>query len=51
MIEKIETLESFMNNEPSQIIIDGLTSINLCVTIASTGTEEIIKAFENGRRK
>ena len=50
MIERIEFLESMMNNEPSQIIIDGLTCIHLCLDLAITGNEDLIKAIENGNR-
>jgi hypothetical protein len=51
MIEKIETIESFMDTLPCQLLIDGLRSIDLCITISKTGNEELIKAFNNGRRK
>ena len=49
MIEKIELLESLMNNKPSQVIIDGLMCIHLCLDVAVTGNDDLIKAIENGR--
>lgn len=49
MIEKIEFLESMMDNKPSQIILDGLACIHLCLNITSTGEIDLINALENGR--
>jgi hypothetical protein len=49
MIEQIEHLESMMNNKPSQVIIDGLMCIHMCLDIAVTGNDDLIKAIENGR--
>ena len=49
MIEKIELLESLMNNKPSQVIIDGLTCIHMSLDVAVTGNDDLIKALENGR--
>lgn len=50
MIEQIEFLESQMYSKPSQLIIDGLTCIHLCLDITKTGNEDLIKALENGRK-
>ena len=49
MIDKIEFLESLMDNQPSQIIIDGLACIHLCINIAATGNNDLIELLENGR--
>lgn len=49
MLEKIEYLESQMNKEPTQSVIDGLACIHLCMDISITGQQDIIKALENGR--
>jgi hypothetical protein len=49
MIEQIENLELLMNNEPSQIVLDGLLCIQMCMDVAMTGNEDLIKALENGR--
>jgi len=49
MIDKIEHLESLMNNEPSQLIIDGIACIHLTLNIAASGNNDLIKAIENGR--
>ena len=51
MIEQIETLEKLMDSKPSQIILDGLDSINLCINISYTGNIDLIKELDNGRRK
>ncbi len=48
MIDKIEMWESMMNNEPSQVIIDGLLCIHLCINIAATGNMDLIKELQNG---
>jgi len=48
MITNIENLESMMNNEPSQIIIDGLACIHMCINIAATGNMDLIKDLQNG---
>ena len=48
MIDKIEFLESQMNNQPSQIIIDGMACIHMCIEIAATGNEDLINLI-NGR--
>lgn len=48
MINKIEELESLMNNEPSNIIIDGLACIHLTIDIAATGNNDLINLI-NGR--
>jgi len=48
MIDKIEYLESLMNDKPSQIIIDGMACIHMCIEIATTGNEDLINAI-NGR--
>lgn len=48
MIDKIENLESQMNNEPSQIILDGLACIHLCINIAATGNIDLINKLQNG---
>jgi hypothetical protein len=48
MIDKIEYLESQMNNQPSQIIIDGMACIHMCIEIAATGNEDLINLI-NGR--
>jgi hypothetical protein len=49
MIDKIEFLESQMNNEPSLIIINGLACIHMCIDIAATGNEDLINVI-NGRK-
>jgi len=49
MIDKIEHLESLMNTEPSQLIIDGIACIHLTLNIAASGNNDLIKAIENGR--
>ena len=49
MIEKIEHLESLMNDKPSQIILDGLACIHLAINIAATGNTDLINALQNGR--
>jgi hypothetical protein len=49
MIDKIEHLESLMNNEPSQLIIDGIACIHLTLNIAASGNNDLIKAIQNGR--
>lgn len=48
MIDKIEYLESQMNNQASQIIIDGMACIHMCIEIAATGNEDLINLI-NGR--
>jgi hypothetical protein len=48
MIDKIEFLESQMNNQPSQIILDGMACIHMCIEIAATGNEDLINVI-NGR--
>ena len=48
MIDKIEYLESLMNDKPSQLIIDGLVCIHLALDIAATGNNDLINAIENG---
>jgi hypothetical protein len=48
MIDKIEFLESQMNNQPSQIILDGMACIHMCIEIAATGNEDLINLI-NGR--
>ena len=48
MIEKIEMWESMMNNEPSQIILDGLLCIQLCINVAASGNKDLIKDLQNG---
>lgn len=48
MIDKIEFLESIMNNQPSQIILDGMSCIHMCIEIAATGNEDLINVI-NGR--
>jgi len=48
MIDKIEYLESQMNNQPSQIILDGMACIHMCIEIAATGNEDLINII-NGR--
>ena len=48
MIDNIENLESIMCNEPSQIILDGLACIHLCINIAATGNMDLIKELQNG---
>jgi hypothetical protein len=48
MIDKIEYLESLMNNQPSQIILDGMACIHMCIEIAATGNEDLINVI-NGR--
>lgn len=48
MIDKIEYLESLMNNQPCQLIIDGLVCIHLALDIAVTGNNDLINAVENG---
>ena len=50
MIEKIEHLESLMNSEPCQILIDGMACIQLSMSIANSGCQELITALENGRK-
>jgi len=49
MIDKIEHLESLMNDKPSQLIIDGIACIHLTLNIAASGNNDLIKAIENGR--
>jgi hypothetical protein len=49
MIDKIEYLESLMNDKPSQLIIDGIACIHLSLNIAANGNNDLIKAIENGR--
>jgi len=48
MIDKIEFLESLMNNQTSQIILDGISCIHMCIEIAATGNEDLINVI-NGR--
>jgi len=48
MIDKIEYLESLMNDKPSQIILDGMACIHMCIEIAATGNEDLINLI-NGR--
>ena len=48
MIDKIEKWELMMNNEPSQVIIDGLLCIHMCINIAATGNMDLIKELQNG---
>jgi hypothetical protein len=48
MIDKIEFLESQMNNQPSKIILDGMACIHMCIEIAATGNEDLINLI-NGR--
>ena len=48
MITNIENLESMMCNEPSQIILDGLACIHLCINISATGNMDLIKELQNG---
>jgi hypothetical protein len=48
MIEKIEKWESMMYNEPSQIILDGLLCIQLCINVAASGNKDLIKDLQNG---
>jgi len=48
MIDKIEMWESMMWNEPSQIILDGLLCIQLCINVAATGNKDLIKDLQNG---
>ena len=48
MIDKIELLESQMNNQTSQIILDGLACIHMCIEIAATGNEDLINVI-NGK--
>ena len=48
MIDKIEFLESQINNQPSQIILDGMACIHMCIEIAATGNEDLINLI-NGR--
>jgi hypothetical protein len=48
MIDKIEYLESMMNNQASQIILDGMACIHMCIEIAATGNEDLINLI-NGR--
>ncbi len=48
MITNIENLESMMNNEPSQIILDGLLCIQLCINVAASGNKDLIKELQNG---
>ena len=48
MIDKIEYLESLMNNQHSQIILDGMACIHMCIEIAATGNEDLINVI-NGR--
>lgn len=49
MIDKIEFLESQMDNKPSLLIIDGITCIHLCINVAATGNQDLIELLENGR--
>ena len=48
MIDKIEKWESMMWNEPSQIILDGLLCIELCINISACGNKDLIKELQNG---
>tara|TARA_R110002126_G_scaffold191088_1_gene339212 strand:- start:2064 stop:2213 length:150 start_codon:yes stop_codon:yes gene_type:complete len=48
MIDKIEYLESLMNDKPCQLIIDGVMCIHLALDIAATGNNDLINAIENG---
>ena len=49
MIDQIEKLESLMDNTPSQIIVDGLACIHMCINVAATGNQDLIELLENGR--
>lgn len=49
MIDKIEFLESQMNNQSSLLIIDGIACIHLCINVAATGNNDLIELLENGR--
>ena len=40
--------ESMMWNEPSQITLDGLLCIQLCINVAATGNKDLIKDLQNG---
>ena len=46
--DKIEYLESLMNTQPCQLIIDGVMCIHLALDIAATGNNDLINAIENG---
>ena len=48
MIDKIEFLESLMNKQSSQIILDGMACIHMCIEIAATGNEDLRNVI-NGR--
>ena len=48
MIDNIENLESMMCSEPSQVILDGLLCIHLCINIAATGNMDLINQLQNG---
>lgn len=48
MIDNIENLEAMMCNEPSQIILDGLLCIQLCINVAASGDMDLIKDLQNG---
>ena len=48
MITNIENLEAMMYNEPSQIILDGLLCIQLCINVAASGNMDLIKDLQNG---
>lgn len=49
MIEKIEFIESLFNDKSSQLVIDGLMCIQMCIDIAATNNIDLIKELENGR--
>lgn len=49
MIDKIEFLESQMNNQQNLLIIEGLACIHMCINVAATGNNDLIELLENGR--
>jgi hypothetical protein len=49
MKKKIEFIESLINDKQSQLVIDGLMCIQMCVDIAATNNVDLVKELENGR--
>lgn len=49
MIENIENIEQLMDNEPSQLFIDGIAALKIGLDVAATGNEELINILQDGR--
>lgn len=49
MLENIENIERLMDNEPSQLFIDGIAALKIGLDVAATGNEELINILQDGR--